>query len=253
MNVIYRPKGRALEYAPLACNLYMGCAHGCVYCYAPGCVRRTMDSWKNTIEARKNIIDSFTKDVIWLSENHPDNDKRRVLFCFLSDPYQPLEGELHITRECIEIASRYGVKIDVLTKGTYALVSQDFDLMKRAGVHLGVTLGFIDDNKRKQWEPNASSVQDRLKILEDAHDKGIYTWVSLEPVIDPDDALVLIEKVSPFVDFWKIGKLNYNKVVEDQVDWHKFYWDLRKTLKRYNARAYIKKSLKAFAKKTRVK
>ena len=253
MNVIYRPKGRALEYAPLACNLYMGCAHGCVYCYAPGCLRRTLDSWKETVEARKNVISSFTKDVIWLSQNRPDDDKRRVLFCFLSDPYQPLESELHVTRECIEIASKHGEKIDILIKGTYALVSQDFDLMKRAGVHLGVTLGFIDDIKRQQWEPNASSVQDRLNILKEAHERGIYTWVSMEPVIDPSDALSVIEKAAPFVDFWKIGKLNYNKAVEDKVDWHKFYWDVRRLLKQHNAKAYIKKSLKAFARKPSAK
>jgi len=38
MAVIYEPKGMALEYAPLACNLYRGCQHGCRYCYAPNCL-----------------------------------------------------------------------------------------------------------------------------------------------------------------------------------------------------------------------
>lgn len=249
MRVIYRPKGRALEYAPLACNLYMGCAHGCVYCYAPGCVRRTLESWRETIEARKDIISSFTKDVAWLSKNRSDDERRRVLFCFLSDPYQPLEGELHITHECIKIAMQYGVKIDVLTKGAYSLVSKDFDLMKRADVHLGVTLAFVDDRKRQQWEPYASSVQDRFRVLKEAHRKGIFTWVSMEPVIDPKEALAVIDEAAPYVDFWKIGKLNYNKAVEDLVDWHKFYWDIRRSLKHHNARAYIKKSLKSFARK----
>lgn len=249
MNVIYKPKGRALEYAPFACNLYMGCTHGCVYCYAPGCVRRTSDAWHNDAEARNNIVEAFNKDAEWLSKNLPDNDNRRVLFCFLSDPYQPLESKLHITRKCIEIAKEYGIKVDVLTKGSYARVSKDFQLMREAGVHLGVTLSFVTDKKRQEWEPNASSVADRLKILKTAHELGIFTWVSMEPVIDSEEALLVIDKAHEFVDYWKVGKLNHNKEVEDSVDWHKFYLDVKNKLKSYNANFYIKKDLRAFARK----
>lgn len=249
MNVIYKPKGRALEYAPFACNLYMGCTHGCSYCYAPGCVRRTSKDWHIEASARKNVVELFRKDAEWLAKNFPDDDKRRVLFCFLSDPYQPLESELHITRKCLEIAKEVGIKVDILTKGTYLRVSKDFQLMHDAQVHLGVTLCFVSDNKRRQWEPNASSVSDRFKILKSAHDFGIATWVSMEPVIDPLEALAVIDNAHEFVDYWKIGKINYNKQVEDAVDWHKFYLDVRARLKLYNASSYIKKSLRAFARK----
>lgn len=253
MNVVYKPKGRALEYAPFACNLYMGCTHGCTYCYAPGCVRRTSEEWHVGATARKDVIELFRKDAEWLSRNLPDDDKRRVLFCFLSDPYQPLESRLHITRSCLGIAKEYGIKVDILTKGTYARVSKDFSLMHDAGVHLGVTLSFATDKKRKEWEPNASSVSDRLKILKAAHDLGIYTWISMEPVIDPKEALTVIDKAHDFVDFWKVGKLNHNKEVEYTVDWHQFYIDVRAKLKQYNANFYIKKDLRAFARKAKVK
>lgn len=246
MNVIYKPKGRALEYAPYACNLYMGCTHGCKYCYAPGCVRKKAEDWHLGAVARTNIVELFEKDVKWLSENLPDDNNRRVLFCFLSDPYQPLETKLHLTRKCIKVAQRNGVKIDILTKGSYARVSKDFDLMKEAGVHLGVTLAFVDDKKRKEWEPNAGSVEDRLRILEEAHRKGIYTWVSMEPVIDPDEALLVIDCAHKFVNFWKVGKLNHNKVVEDSVDWRKFAKSVTERLDKYKASRYIKAGLAAF-------
>lgn len=249
MNVIYKPRGRALEYAPFACNLYMGCTHGCTYCYAPGCVRRTSDEWHTGAEARNNILDAFKRDAEWLSKNLPDNDNRRVLFCFLSDPYQPLESKLHITRKCIAIAKNFGIKVDILTKGTFARVSKDFQLMREAGVRLGVTLSFVTDKRRQKWEPNASSVADRLKILKDAHELGIFTWVSMEPVIDPKEAMLVVDKAHEFVNYWKIGKLNYNKEIEDSVDWHKFYLDVKKKLKGYNAAFYIKKDLRAFARK----
>ena len=63
MNVIYEPKGRAKEYAPLACNLYMGCTHGCTYCYAPGCMHKTSQSWHGEAVPRKDVLSLFEKDV----------------------------------------------------------------------------------------------------------------------------------------------------------------------------------------------
>lgn len=249
MNVVYQPKGRALEYAPLACNLYMGCTHGCTYCYAPGCVRKTTEDWHAIAEERRNVIKAFEKDAKWLSENMPDNDARRVLFCFLSDPYQPLETKLHVTRQCLEIAQRHGIKVDVLTKGSYARVSKDFELMRASGVHLGVTLSFVTDKKRKVWEPKAAKVSDRLRILQEAHALGIYTWVSMEPVIEAEEALSVVDLAHEYVDYWKVGKLNHNREQEQKVDWHKFYVDVKAKLDGYGCSYYIKQDLKAFAKK----
>ena len=69
---------------------------------------------------------------------------------------------------------------------------------------------------------------------------GIKTWVSLEPVIDPDQALELIEQIHPFVDHWKVGKLNYRNL---EVDWLKFREDVTKQLDSVGANYYLKKSL----------
>ena len=220
MHVIYEPKGRAREYSPLACNLYMGCTHGCKYCYAPACMHKKPDEWHKTARVRAdNVLKLFEQDVkkLELAE-----DTRRVLFCFLSDPYQPLERELHITRKSIAIAAKHGVKIDILTKGDAALIEEDLDLMATTDTHLGITLSFSKDSSRMEWEPMASTVQSRLRVLKKAHEKGIYTWVSMEPVIIPDEALDVIRMAHQYVDFWKIGKLNHNKAMESQVDWPKF-------------------------------
>lgn len=62
-------------------------------------------------------------------------------------------------------------------------------LMKDARTQLGITLCFADDSTRNEWEPGASTVDDRLTVLKTAHKEGIFTWVSLEPVIDPAQAL----------------------------------------------------------------
>lgn len=241
MNVIYEPKGRALEYSPLACNLYMGCTHGCKYCYAPACMHKKPEVWHDHAECRTNIKVAFEKDLRKLQAAH---ETRRVLFCFLSDPYQPLERTERLTRWGIQTAQRYGIKVDILSKGDTSLMAEDLPLMKAAGTHLGITLSFINDLSRQEWEPQASTVQERLAILKKAHEMGVYTWVSMEPVIIPNEALEVIKAAHPYVDFWKVGKLNHNKAVESSIDWPKFREDVTELLESLGCKYYIKEDLR---------
>jgi len=241
MNVIYEPKGRAREYSELACNLYRGCTHGCRYCYAPACMRTTSENWHERAEPRTRVLEMLEKDASRLR-----GDDRRILFCFLSDPYQPIERRSRLMRQSFSIIEKYKLRSQVLTKGSADLIIDDLDLMRKAGTELGVTLCFVDDETRKYWEPNASTVEERLSILKMAHMSGIFTWVSLEPVIDPIQALDVIRMAHTYVDFWKIGKLNHMKDVESKVDWRKFLSDVRSLLSRLNAKYYIKDDLKRF-------
>lgn len=241
MRVIYEPKGRAKEYSELACNWYMGCIHGCKYCFAPGCMRKKMEDWHSAVSLRRDIISLFRKDA---EEMRRNNDQRPILFSFLSDPYQPIEEKHKITRMILHIVQQYGLNSKILTKGSYSLIRRDFDLLKRAKTELGITVCFVDDNMRQEWEPNAAPVADRFRILKEAHEEGIYTWVSLEPVIDPEQALLVIKQAAPYVDYWKIGKLNHMKKIEQKIDWHQFHVDVVKLLNSLNAKYYIKEDLR---------
>lgn len=239
MYVVYEPKGRAREYSELACNLYMGCPHGCKYCFAPGCMRKTAEAWHSQTVPRKNVIELFRKDAHVLR-----GDKRKILFSFLSDPYQPLEKQMRLTRQALEIVAENRLKSQILSKGSCELISRDLPLMKTAGTELGITLSFIDDSKRRKWEPGAAAVEDRIQTLQAAHEMGIFTWVSLEPVIDPEQALKVISVLHPYVNFWKVGKLNHMKDVEEKVDWKKFGEDVIQILDDCGADYYIKNDLK---------
>lgn len=241
MNVIYEPKGRAREYSELACNLYRGCTHGCKYCYAPAAMRTTGEKWHGNSEPRKDILRLLEKDAQKLK-----GDPRSILFCFLCDPYQPIERSERLTHHALEIMVKYRLNNQLLTKGCADLILEDLDLMKNAQTQLGITLCFTDDNLRQQWEPNASKVSDRLNILKTAHKGGIFTWVSLEPVIDPTQALKVIKTANKYVDFWKIGKLNHMKRYERSVDWGKFLFDAKLLLNKLDAKYYIKKDLRVF-------
>jgi DNA repair photolyase len=242
MNVVYEPKGRAREYSELACNLYRGCSHGCLYCYAPACMHTTAEKWHTIVEPRPDVIKNLEKDAEKLR-----GDSRRILFCFSSDPYQPLERVERLTHQALRIIARHRLNSQVLTKGCADLIQGDLGLMKDARTQLGITLCFSDDTRRKEWEPNASTVEERLIVLKTAHKAGVFTWVSLEPVIDPSQALEVIRIAHPYVNFWKIGKLNHMKEYERAVNWGKFLSDVDLLLSKLNAQYYIKNDLRSFA------
>jgi len=245
MRVIYEPKGRAKEYADLAFNVYMGCSHGCKYCYAPACLRKKPEDFRENITARWDTLEKFVADC---DELACKGDERRILFSFLSDPYQPEEAKIELTRLCLMRAvCSFGRNIDILTKGKYDLVSRDFDIMEKnpGQVRLGVSLCFIKDESRQEWEPYASPVEDRIRLIKEAHKRGITTWVSVEPVIYPGEAIEVMKTLMPYVDVWKVGKLNHNKALEKKVNWYKF---LKETLSVLHDREYhIKKDLLATA------
>jgi DNA repair photolyase len=201
-------------------------------------MRTTKEKWHGSVAPRNNVIAQFELDAKKLQ-----GDLRPILFCFLTDPYQPIEQKERLTRQALEIVGKYKLKSKILTKGSNGIIGEDLDLMADIGTELGLTISFMDDEKRKAWEPFAAPIQDRLKTLTEAFEKGICTWVSLEPVIDPDEALALIEKYSKYVKLWKIGKLNHMKAVEDTVDWTKFLHAAESLLKSSGATYYIKNDL----------
>ena len=236
MKIIYEPKGRAKEYADLACNSYWGCPHSCKYCFGPNVMRAVREKYHEEVKPRTDPIKKwFEHDCILMEQNH---DTRRVHMNFISDPYPELEKEIHLTRYCIEKAMEHGVGVNILTKGKYDTLRPDFDLFKAAGVHFGVTCCWSKDESRAEWEPNASTLLERMKLLQEAHDMGIYTWVSMEPVVYPGEALEFLEAMKNWVDLWKIGKLNYHEHAKT-VDWVKFRTDLSAMLERLGIKNYI--------------
>ena len=235
MNIVYEPKGKAREYAPLAVNLYSGCAHGCTYCFGPSTLKKNRQVFNSKVATKENALKRLKEDARKLR-----GDDREVLLSFVTDPYQPIEMELEITRQAVKILIENDLRFAILSKGG-TRVERDFDLLQGyTKARLGTTLLFTSQEDADKWEPKAPSIDDRIAAIEHAHAKGIKTWVSLEPVIIPEQALSLIKMLDPIVDHWKIGKLNYKAL---NVDWIAFREEARALLNSLGADYYIKKSL----------
>lgn len=241
MCIIYEPRGKALEYSPLAVNLYRGCSHKCAYCYAPSATFKQRDVFHSDefIQPRVDVLAKFEKDCKKFT-----GDKREILFSFTTDPYQKCETELNITRRALKIAFKHDLFPVILTKGG-ARAIKDFDILtKFKNRKFGVSLTHDIDSVSLEWEPGAALPQDRINALMEAWTLGIETFVSFEPVIDPDAVLRLIDSTHEFVDFYKVGKLNYHQHAKT-IDWISFRESVIAKLESLNKKHMIKKDLLA--------
>jgi DNA repair photolyase len=245
MPVIYQPSGRAQEYVMVngkpgyACNLYKGCAHQCLYCYAPDATFTSREMFFKPVP-KENIIERVKVE----APSYADN-KEPILICFACDPYQPIEKDLLITRRVLEIFKDHNIYYRILTKGGL-LAARDFDIMKRSRCEFGVTVSWTNDRDRAKWEPKASPIEERIESLRVAHQCGIPTWASVEPVILPEQCLALIAALSPYVDMYRVGKLNHHPQIENSIDWHDFGTRAVSILNETGKAYYIKKDLAEF-------
>jgi DNA repair photolyase len=241
-KIIYEPSGRAKEYSELAANLYSGCDHGCVYCYAPLATRKKRDTFVLS-KPREGVLNKFLDDAIELEER---KENRPVLLSFTTDPYQHIDLKYQLTRDAIRILHKHKLKVSILTKGGKRS-ERDFDLLSSHPnlSEYGTSLVFLDEEFRKKNEPEAAPTAERIKSLKIAHSMGIFTYVSLEPVWFPEDALKIIDLTHEFVDFYKVGKLNYN-IQQQNVNWKEFRLNVIDKLEKYKKKFYIKKDLEKF-------
>ena len=242
LNVIYAPTGRASEYSELALNIYNGCTHGCKYCYCNEMAKKwSNNNFHDAARPKANVVEKVKKDIIRIKKIFGDAAPN-IMLSFSGDVYQPVEAELGLTRQVIELLVTNNLFFSILTKGG-SLAARDFDLLSEySRCSFGTTIVFTKLKDAEYWEPGSASIIDRIKTIKKAHDLGIKTWVSLEPVIYPRQALLLVEKLHPVVNHWKVGRLNHQKPPKP-VDWLKFRKDVKKLLDSLGASYYLKRSL----------
>jgi DNA repair photolyase len=238
-NYIYAPRGQAGEYAPLASNPYRGCGHGCAYCYVPKVIKISRKDFDAGAAPRQNFLIELRKDA---RKYEALGIEEQVLFSFTTDVYNPFDTS--ITRPAIETLIEHGLAFCVLTKaGTRAWC--DHDLYRPDRDAFASTLTSLDGRFSKKWERNAAPPADRIDALKAFHAHGIFTWVSLEPTLDIEASLAIVEATHNFVDLYKVGRVNYLPMTKT-TDWRDYTLRMLDTLNRVGARHYIKKDLQPF-------
>lgn len=234
MKPIYKPKTKAKEYGDLAINIYTGCNHGCLYCFAPRVLHTTKEIFAE-VEPRKNIVEEVQRQL----EREKIADKL-IHLCFTCDPY-PAEIDTTPTRKIIKAIKDSGNHVQILTKGGHR-AERDFDLLDEND-WFGITYTGYRDGElfiKTREEPKAAEPRERLVTVYNAHELGIKTWMSCEPVMFEQDIYTIIE-LADYIDLFKIGKLNY---MPSDINWAEFGRKCERICKAYNRNYYIKDGLR---------
>jgi DNA repair photolyase len=167
----------------------------------------------------------------------------QVMLSFTSDPYHPFDTSL--TRETLIVLRDYGFGICVLSKGGQRAL-RDIDLFRPDRDAYAATLTTLDDDFSRKWERNAPLPSDRIATMRAFHERGIFVWGSLEPTLDVEASLAIVEATHEFVDLYKIGRANYCGALTRTTDWRDYTLRMIDLLLRFGKRHYIKKDFQPF-------
>lgn len=237
---IYAPRGQAGEYSALAANPYRGCGHACAYCYVPQVTKQDRKEFNAGAVDRANYLNSLQADGV---KYRRAGITEQVMISFTSDPYHP--GDTSLTRASLEVLIEHGLGVCTLTKGgTRGL--RDLDLFRPDRDAFASTLTSLDDRFSQKWERGAALPGDRVEALRRFHDAGIFTWVSLEPTLDVESSLSIVDATHEFVDLYKVGRANYVAAITKTTDWEDYTHRMIDKLQRLNKLHYIKLDLQPY-------
>lgn len=173
-SVLNKSRIYGVDYAV---NPYLGCQHGCTYCYA-----RFMLKYHRRGKPWGEFVDVKINSPTVLSRQLSKTKVGAVLLSSVTDPYQPIEEKYELTRKILEKLLRHPFPVSILTKSS--LVLRDLDLLQRfKECEVGLTLTTLNDDVKTCFEPFSSPIVERLNALQVLHDAGVRTFAFLGPLL----------------------------------------------------------------------
>ena len=155
-------------------NPYVGCPHGCKYCYASFMKRftnHTEEEWGTFIDVKQ-------------CNKRIDINKlngKKVFLSSVTDCYNEFESEYKITRKILEELVKCDCFLSISTKSK--LILRDIDLLKKiSNVEVCLSINTLDESFKNDMD-KASSIQDRLETLKELHENGIRTILFMSPML----------------------------------------------------------------------
>lgn len=188
-------------------NPYVGCSHGCKYCYASFMKRFTghTEDWGTFVDVKrcekKIDLNKISKKSVFLSS--------------VTDCYNLLEEKYRLTRNILEQLVTSDCYLSISTKSN--LILRDIDLLKQIkNLTVSMSINTLDEKFRKDMD-NASTIKERLSTLKELHNNGVHTVLFMSPIF-------------PFITEWK-------EIIEESKNYIDEYWfenlNLRGSYKTY--------------------
>lgn len=175
-------------------NPYVGCPHGCKYCYASFMKRFTghQEEWGTFID-----IKQCDKKI-----NIKKLENKTVFLSSVTDCYNKFEEKYKLTRNILEQLLNSNCKLNISTKSN--LILRDVDILKQfKDLTVSMSINTLDENFRKDMD-NASTIKERLECLKELHRNGIYTILFMSPIF-------------PYIT-------DFKKIIEESKDYVNEYW-----------------------------
>jgi DNA repair photolyase len=165
-------------------NIYRGCEHGCIYCFARPTHAFLGLSPGLDFES-KLYMKPEAPELLERELSAPNYKPAVIAIGTNTDPYQPIERRFGIMRRVLEVLERFGHPVGIVTKST--LVTRDIDILSRMArrnlVRVGISVTTMDARLARLMEPRAPTPVRRLEALRVLSDAGIPTTVMAAPVI----------------------------------------------------------------------
>lgn len=165
-------------------NMYQGCEHGCIYCYA----RNSHQFWGYSagldferrilvkMEAPK-LLENLLKKKSWKAHT--------IVMSGNTDCYQPAEQKFQLTKQCLEVFLRYKHPVSIITKN--ALILRDLSILKELAkynlISVNMSITSLSEDTRRVLEPRTATIKRRLQVVKELSDNGIPVNVMLAPII----------------------------------------------------------------------
>ncbi len=225
-------------------NQYVGCAFACRYCYAKFIARwKDYGEWGRWVEVKINAPELARKHV-----------EGKVVMSTVSDPYQPIEAQMKLTRRVLQYMDKRN-ELSILTRSP--LVTRDVDLFKLfRSIEIGITINGFIGKEKELFEPLTPVHRARVSALKELHDEGLKTYAFVSPIIPGiSDVGAMVEETKSFADYYFFEVLNLRAsgknfqrllrdeypegyaVLTDEEKFRKFLRELREEIKRLGVKA----------------
>ena len=192
-DILTRASGFMGEY-DYTLNPYSGCSFGCTYCYAAffSMSREKRDRWGYWITVKDNAVSKMERFKRSL-------DGKLIYMSSVTDPYQPIEHKLKITRDLLKIlAERHKPKLVVQTRSP--LITRDCDLFQSiedngGRVQVNMTVTTDDEDIRRTFEPYCPSNSVRMRAIAEIMAAGIDACITMTPLLLVRDAHAFSESL----------------------------------------------------------
>ncbi|MFH0864112.1 MAG: radical SAM protein [Candidatus Gottesmanbacteria bacterium] len=222
-------------------NPYSGCLFNCLYCYIRGSKYGT--NMAKTLSVKINAPEILEKE---LQKRAEKKEFGIITLSSSTDPYQPIEKELKITRKLLKVILKYKFPLEIATKST--LVLRDFDVLREIdkqailpdelskidhGVIITCSISTLDEKLARILEPGAPSPRERMETIKKCKQKGFFVGINYIPVLpfisESDKQIEIMVKTAKDygADFVFIGALTL--FGKDPADCKTLYYEfLRK-------------------------